>query len=180
VAGAIATALAGRADLVVADPRSWAALAAGGRDRAVRSRRGRALLRHGRVAAAGEPRTPGERAAARVLDRRTGPAVRDAAGLGRMGLGISLGPLEVADGRDLAALGVPVVPTWVDARVPAPVAAGGVVHPTPAGRWGRPLPGRSISCGGPTTTVAGGDVAGGAVDLPVRTDADDRHRVALR
>ncbi len=123
---------------------------------------------------------PVERAAARVLARRTAPGLREDAGLGPLALGISLGLPDPATGRDLAALAVPVVPTWVDARVPAPVAAGPVVHPSPAGRWGRPLPGRSISCGGPTTTVCGDDLPGGAVDLPLRSDADGRDRVALR
>jgi hypothetical protein len=106
--------------------------------------------------------------------------VREGVGLGRVALGISLGLPDLATGRDLAALGVPVVPTWVDGRVPAPVASGPVVHPTAAGRWGRPLPGRSIACGGPTTTVRGDDLPGGAVDLPLRTHADGRDRVALR
>lgn len=172
--------LAARADVVVAGAAAWSEIAAGLRDHAERSRRGRALLRHGRLAAAGEPSGPGERAAARLLSRRTAPALREDVGLGRLALGISLGLPDLSTGRDLAALGVPVVPAWVDARVPAPVAAGPVVHPMAAGRWGRPLPGRSISCGGPSSTVCGHDLPGGAVDLPVRADADGRDRVALR
>jgi hypothetical protein len=101
-------------------------------------------------------------------------------GVGRLALGLSLGLPDVATGRDLAALGVPVVPVWVDGRVPAPVAAGPVVHPSPSGRWGRPLPGRSIACGGATTAVRGDDLPGGGVDLPLRTRTDGRDRVELR
>ena len=96
----------------------------------------------------------------------------------RSALGVCLGPLDVATGRDLAAAGVPVVATWIDPTVPAPVASGPRARPTPAEPWGRPLPGRTVEVG-PPVVVRGGDVAPDGVTAGARVAVDDRGRLRL-
>lgn len=165
-------------DIVVGDAALWAALADAVRAAAARSRVGTALLRRGRVLAAGETSGRVERLGRGLAGRRAATQVRGAAGLDGLALGICLGPLELGTGRDLAAAGVPVVATWVEAGVLAPVASGPRVRPTPAEPWARPLPGRSIAVG-PPPVVHGGDLGAEGVVAASGVEVDGRGRVRL-
>lgn len=166
-------------DVVVAGPSEWHHVAARVREVAPAMRLGPAMLRAGRTVAAGEP---GQSAAttwatttwATTSRRVVGRRVRDAALVGSVAAGVCLGGLRTVDGRDLDAAGIPVVSTWLEPGLAAPVAAG----VTGSGRtegWGRPLPGRTVDVGRPTT-VTGGDVDG---PVPVTPTRADRHRVRL-
>ncbi|HEU5152714.1 MAG TPA: hypothetical protein VFU19_19645 [Iamia sp.] len=173
----VEAARAARPDVVVGDAATWDALVDAVRAEAGRSRSGTGLLRRGRAVVAGEAATRVGRAGRGLAARRAGDRLRAAAGLDALAVGICLGPLAVATGRDLAAAGLPVVATWIDPLVPAPVAAGPVARPTPSEPWGRPLPGRTVEVG-PPAVVHGGDVAPGGVPTgPVVVD--ERGRVRL-
>lgn len=170
-----------RPDLLVGPPATWAEVADEVRRAAGRTRAGRALLGRGRVLAAGEVEGPSarvERAARAVAERRRGADVRAAVGLDALRAGVCTGPLAPVDGRDLAALGLPVVVAWADPTVPAPVAATPVARPAPASGWGRPLPGRSIEVG-PPVVVRGGDVGPSGRPVVGGTEVDARGRVRL-
>lgn len=167
-----------RPDLVVGGPAAWAAIADEVRAAAGRTRAGRALLRRGRVLAAGEVDTPVERVARAVAERRRGHDVRAAVGLDALAVGVCTGPLAPVDARDLAALGLPVVAAWTDPTVPAPVAATPVARSAPVSPWGRPLPGRSVEAG-PPVVVHGGDLAPAGQPVIGPTTVDPRGRVLL-
>jgi hypothetical protein len=167
-----------RPDVVVGDGATWAALADAVRAGAGRTRAGEALLRRGRALVAGEATGRTERAGRNLAERRAGVRVRGAAGLDALAVGVCLGPLDLATGRDLAAAGLPVVATWIDPAVPAPVASGPRARPTPGEPWGRPLPGRSLVVG-PPLVVHGGDVAPEGVTVEATTEVDTRDRVRL-
>lgn len=167
-----------RPDVVIGDAEAWDELVDAVRASAAGSRAGTTLLRRGRALIAGEVAGRAERVGRSLAERRAGERLRGAAGLDRLALGICLGPLPVATGRDLAAVGLPVIATWVEPGVPAPVASGPRARPTPAEPWGRPLPGRSIDPG-PPAVVHGGDLdpAGHTTTAPVEVDARDRVRL---
>lgn len=167
-----------RPDVVVGDGATWTALADAVRAGAGRTRAGEALLRRGRALVAGEATGRAERAGRNLAERRAGVRVRSAAGLDALAVGVCLGPLDLATGRDLAAAGLPVVATWIDPAVPAPVASGPRSRPTPGEPWGRPLPGRSLVVG-PPLVVHGGDVAPEGVSVAATTEVDTRDRVRL-
>ena len=175
--GLVGAARAQRPDIVVGDAAAWAALADAVRAGADRTRSGTALLRRGRAVVAGEVVSRAGRAGRGLAERRAGDRIRAAAGLDALALGVCLGPLDVATGRDLAAAGVPVVATWVDPAVPAPVASGPRARPAPSEPWGRPLPGRTVEVG-PPAVVHGGDVAPGGVPVAA-AKVDDRGRLRL-
>ncbi|HEX7133152.1 MAG TPA: hypothetical protein VF228_11280, partial [Iamia sp.] len=167
-----------RPDIVIGDGAAWTVLVDAVRAEAARTRAGTALLRRGRALVAGEVATRTERVGRRVAERRVGDRVRSAVGLDALALGVCLGPLDVATGRDLAVAGLPVVATWIDPMVPAPVASGTRTRPTPAEPWGRPLPGRTVEVG-PPVVVHGGDVAAAGVPSPAVTEIDGRGRLRL-
>jgi hypothetical protein len=176
-AGPVDAARAQRPDIVVGDGADWALLVDAVRAEADRTRSGTALLRRGRAVVAGEVVSRAGRAGRGLAERRAGDRIRAAAGLDALALGVCLGPLDVATGRDLAAAGIPVVATWIDPAVPAPVASGPRARPTPAEPWGRPLPGRSVEVG-PPVVVHGGDVAPDGVPAAA-VEVDGRGRLRL-
>lgn len=165
-------------DVVVGDDAVWGELVDGVRAEAARTRAGTSLLRRGRALVAGEVASPVERAGRGLAERRAGERVRRSAGLGALALGVCLGPLAVATGRDLAAAGLPVVGTWIEPGVPAPVASGPRARPTPAEPWGRPLPGRTVEVG-PPAVVHGGDVDPAGATATAATEVDPRGRLRL-
>jgi len=167
------------ATVVVAGPGHWRAVAAGLRDAGARSRATAALLRRGRVVAAGEPAGPVERAGLAATRRWVGAGLRDVAGVAGLRAGVAWDGLDPVDARDLAAALVPVVPTWCVAGALAPVASAPVARPEPASGWGRPLPGRDVVADGSRTTIRGGDLPGGRLTLVARTAVDGRGRVRL-
>ncbi|QYG92757.1 hypothetical protein HC251_10175 [Iamia sp. SCSIO 61187] len=165
-------------DIIVGDAALWAALADAVRVAAARTRPGTALLRRGRALAAGEASGAVERLGRGLAERRAGERVRVAAGLEGLALGICLGPLDLGTGRDLAAVGLPVVATWVEPGVLAPVASGPRARPTPAEPWARPLPGRTVAVG-PPPVVHGGDLGAEGVVAVSAVEVDGRGRVRL-
>jgi hypothetical protein len=176
-AGAVPS-LAGQG-LVVLAPRDWAEVARRLREEAGRGRRGRSLLRLGRLIAAGEVDSPRDRARLALARRRTGEALRVRAGLGDLRIGLSLAPLDPGTARDLEALDVPVADAWCEDGLAGPVAAGPVVQTSPAEGWGRPLPGRRLETEGHSTLVCGGDLPDEGLRLASATSVDARGRVAL-
>ncbi|HMJ77975.1 MAG TPA: hypothetical protein VK507_18480 [Iamia sp.] len=174
----VAAARQARPDIVVGDAASWTVLADALRAEAARTRAGTTLLRRGRVLVAGEVASRAERVGRGVAERRAGARVRSAAGLDALALGVCLGPLDLATGRDLAAAGLPVVTSWVEPGVPAPVASGPRARPAPAEPWGRPLPGRTIEVG-PPVVVHGGDLGPAGAASASLTEVDPRGRVLL-
>lgn len=161
-------------DVVLAGPDEWHAVAARLREVVPSVRFGTAMLRAGRIAAAGEPAPLPVAGWAEASRRWVGPRVRTVANMGSMRAGVCLGVPRAVDSRDLDAVGLAVVPTWLERPLAAPVAAG-VTGSGGVGGWGRPLPGRTVDVG-PPATVAGGDVAAPVRVSPTRAAG---HRVKL-
>lgn len=156
------------ADVVVVDPTEWHAVAGRLREVAPDVRFGAATLRAGRTVAAGEPAPVPITAGANVGRIVVGRRIRDAAGMASVTAGVCLGSPSTVDARDLDAAGLTVLPTWLEPALAAPVAAG----VTGSGRtegWGRPLPGRIVEVG-PPTTVTGGDL-----DAPIEVAPTRAH-----
>ncbi len=166
-----------RPDVVVLDPDGWRTVADAVRAAGDRSRTARATLRGGRAAAAGESTGTTSRARLAAARRWSRQRSATAAGLDRLAAGVCLGPLGVVDGRDLAAIGLPVAAVWTDPAVPAPVAASSFTRADGA-RWGRPLPGRSVEVGD-EVVVHGGDLpaSGRVAGGPARIDRRGRVEV---
>lgn len=165
--------------LVVLSATGWAEVARRLRHQAGRRRRGRSLLRRGRLVVAGEADGPQDRARLALARRRAGEAIRERTGLGDLRLGLCLAPLDPGTARDLEALDVPVAVVWCEQGVAGAVAAGPVARTATTEGWGRALPGRRIEAEGHSTVVFGGDVADEGLRLDVATRIDDRGRVAL-
>lgn len=160
-AGIVATLASARPVVAIADPATWASMAAAvrrhpGADRSAARR----YLASGRARAAGERLGPVERLARGALEVTWGGRLRRDLGLDRCRSAVSLGRPDEAVRRDLAAVGIDLVVTFLTGGVVGPVTA--TVPGQPAWSAGSPLPGRTVSIEGGVVVVSGGGVSGGS------------------
>ncbi len=158
--GVIATMAGVRPVVAIAEPVVWAALAGAVRRRLATagSSGPRRYLGAGRARAAGERLGSVERLGWRALDRTWGSRLRRDLGLDRCRWAVCLGRPDEAVRRDLAAVGLDLVATFMADGVVGPVTA--TAPGTPGWSSGWPLPGRSVTVDAGEVVVGGAGVSG--------------------